>query len=167
MYFAKADLASPGQRIGAVGIDAVVTFLLALTIVVFVPDSTLATFLALAVACAYLGALKATPWSTLGYQMFGLRLVDFEGATPAVWRATYRFLWLILLPNTAIADLVFLSSDAHRQTFRDKLAATAFELPLPTGFVAVELPRHVVGISMSAVAVSCLPVAARVRWKEH
>jgi uncharacterized RDD family membrane protein YckC len=128
VYFAAADIASFGSRLAAFAIDAIVSggglVLAAGALSLASLPVEMIALVVLGLAWGYFAVLKATPEGTPGYRLLGVRLVDLDGDTPALWRTSYRFLWLVLFPGIAFADLLLLSADLRGQTFRDKLAGT-------------------------------------------
>lgn len=83
-----------------------------------------ATLCWLAFVYGYLVVFKASPVRTLGYRVAGVRIVDYRGQRPGIPRMTFRCgLWL-LGPLNPLIDWLWLGSDRHKQTLRDKFAGT-------------------------------------------
>ena len=61
---------------------------------------------------------------TLGYRFGGVRTVGQDGQPASISALTVRLLFGVLGPLNWLLDLVWLSSDPHRQALRDKLAGT-------------------------------------------
>jgi uncharacterized RDD family membrane protein YckC len=61
---------------------------------------------------------------TPGYILCGAQLVNVFGAKPSIWSLTLRATFLCLGPGNTLLDLIWLSSDPHRQAIRDKVAYT-------------------------------------------
>ena len=79
---------------------------------------------AVLLAWVYLAALKVTPRGTLGYRMLHVKLVDLQGNSVHLWKASLRFLLLFLGPANFLFDIFWLTGDPNRQTLRDKIAGT-------------------------------------------
>lgn len=78
----------------------------------------------LAFLLLYLVVLKGSPVRTIGYRVAGVRIVDWKGRRPGVFRMLFRVLLWMFGPFNALIDFFWLSSDPHRQTLRDKCAGT-------------------------------------------
>ena len=109
----------------------------------------LATFLV--VWFAYIVLLKASPLGTLGYRLMRVRIVDLHGRRPAFLSYVGRFLFSILGPFNLVVDLLWLWTDPHGQTLRDKMAHSyvvrARAEPLGWGEV-VYASYHILGMSL-------------------
>jgi len=71
---------------------------------------------------AYFVVLKASRFRTLGYLAARARIVNLQGERPRFAWMFLRFLFALYGPIGL--DLLWLSSDPHRQTLRDKFAHT-------------------------------------------
>lgn len=132
VYFATGDYARLWQRflIDAIDFFVVLVFTIVVGIAVAIfgswmdhPEGALALSV-LVFAYLYLVVLKITPLGTLGYLLFGVRLVTLRGERPSLLRATFRFMLWILGPFNPLIDLLWLGGDKRCQTLRDKMAAT-------------------------------------------
>ncbi|MFK7822071.1 MAG: RDD family protein [Planctomycetaceae bacterium] len=72
----------------------------------------------------YLAILKATPIRTVGYWLTGVKIVNFRGQRPSFFRTTLRFLLWIVGPINLVLDWLWIGSDHHKQSLRDKFAGT-------------------------------------------
>lgn len=73
----------------------------------------------------YLAILTPSRIRSVGLWVTGARIVDHKGHPSSVIRMTFRsFLWLLGGPFNPVIDLLWLGSDQHRQTLRDKCAGT-------------------------------------------
>ena len=61
---------------------------------------------------------------TLGYRLAGVKLVNLQGEPAGLFRSTCRFLFLFVGPINFLFDLLWLTSDANKQTLRDKFSRT-------------------------------------------
>jgi len=128
VFYSLSDLAGLGRRSLVLVIDLGIVFAVCGVVVTLVPDvgipQRLANVVAFAIAWAYLAGLKAGPAGTLGYRLARVQLVTIEGKPAGLGRSTCRFLFLFGGPLNFVFDLLWLTTDANRQTLRDKLSGT-------------------------------------------
>jgi uncharacterized RDD family membrane protein YckC len=80
--------------------------------------------LAMLIFWAYFIELKRSHGGTVGYRLFGMRLVDLHGDSPGRFNMLVRAaFWLVALFSLPI-DMVWISSDENRQALRDKFTGT-------------------------------------------
>ena len=150
VYYAPEDVAGLARRIIVLAVDLVVVALGCVPIYGLEYEAVLplaaANLCAFLWAWAYLGALKATRLSTVGYRLGDVRLVDLHGNDVGLWRCTYRFLFLFATLGNLV-DLVWLSHDPSRQTLRDKLVGTYVirRGALPLGSGPIVYPTYFAG----------------------
>ena len=146
VFYRHEDYAGFFRRALAIGIDLVV--LLAIWIgyhafldvtgllhnASFVPWYTVPIGL---IGLLYLTVLKRSELSTPGFRLTGVRIVDLRGEPPSIARMTVRAFWWVLGPVNPVIDLLFLTSEKHRQTVRDLIVGTYVILrsaePIGTG----------------------------------
>ncbi|MHC4880017.1 MAG: RDD family protein [Planctomycetota bacterium] len=130
VVFADEDYAGLIQRLGVHFVDGAA---LALGwIICLAPGadpagnpSSSGVFIALLLSYVYLAILKPSRIRTLGLRLTGLRMVDHRGQCPSVLRMTFRLpLWLLGPLFHPFVDLIWLTSDRHRQTLRDRFVGT-------------------------------------------
>lgn len=146
-----ANLASPGQRIGARLIDWIIWIVVTVVIAIVFGASFVATggdaagafsgLIAGALVVAYEVGMVATRGATLGKMALGLKVVNEDGSPPDLKVAAMRMILYIasivigLLPLlgglfglalivVGIVSLVFLFTDDNRQAVWDKIANT-------------------------------------------
>lgn len=78
----------------------------------------------LTISYLYLTVLKRSRIRTPGYWVTGVRIVNLKGKPPSIWTMTLRLFWWVLGPINSLLDLIFITSDEHRQTVRDLLVGT-------------------------------------------
>jgi uncharacterized RDD family membrane protein YckC len=128
VFYDVHDYAGILRRLAIVVVDFVILVLAYLLMAVvaafsdFVNQHMLVLYLAL--CYPYLAVLKTTRWGTVGYLVTGVRLVDLRGNRVRLWRATFRFLFLVFGPLNLLFDIIWLGGDPNRQSIRDKFAAT-------------------------------------------
>jgi uncharacterized RDD family membrane protein YckC len=132
VWFFPSDYAGFWRRLGIELADAavIVMLLLSVTVTVALMDPVgdwNDTYLFLgwaALVWAYFVLLKRTPVGTVGYRLAGVRIVDAYGRTPGLGALTLRLAFGILGPINIILDLLWIPSDRHKQSLRDKFAHT-------------------------------------------
>jgi len=77
-----------------------------------------------AVWFAYFVILKRSTIRTLGYIVFGARIVNLKGGQPTVLSLLARLCFAFIGPLKAVVDLFWLTGDPNRQAIRDKFAGT-------------------------------------------
>ncbi len=76
-----------------------------------------------AVSYIYLVLVESSV-GTLGFLITGAKIVNLNGEKPSILRMTGRLcLWLVG-PFNLLIDLLWVTTDRHKQTLRDKLAGT-------------------------------------------
>lgn len=131
VFYATADHVGLFRRLLIDAVDGVVLLLIWLiTFVVLVLadiDKGIARTVFMLVTLAsfffYLVFLKYIA-RTLGYVLFDARLVNLQGAAPSVGALIIRALFLFIGPANTLLDLLWVTSDPHRQAIRDKFART-------------------------------------------
>ncbi|MCA9101462.1 MAG: RDD family protein [Planctomycetales bacterium] len=138
VYYDEADCAGITRRLVASAVDATVLVMFAI-VISLVGVATLNRnglndtgrndvwylMFWLAGGFAYLSALKASRWRTLGYRVAGLKIVTLRGEPPSNWRMSFRlglaFAATVLVPPL---DLFWVGVDNSAQTLRDGFAGT-------------------------------------------
>jgi uncharacterized RDD family membrane protein YckC len=77
-----------------------------------------------AVFFSYFVLLKRSRFRTVGYRITGVRIVGFDGERPGLWPLTLRLIFMVLGPLNYFMDILWVSSDPHKQALRDKFAHT-------------------------------------------
>jgi uncharacterized RDD family membrane protein YckC len=129
VYYSHADLAGFFRRLVVVVVDFTIVLvmwmlLLLLSVPLGATTPLPASVVAFGLAWAYMVLLKAGPNGTLGYRLANVRLVNVQGRPAGLLVSSYRFLLLFVGPLHLVFDLLWLTTDANRQTLRDKLTAT-------------------------------------------
>jgi uncharacterized RDD family membrane protein YckC len=88
-----------------------------------VPNDIVLLSLAAVFFC-YFVLLKASKIGTLGYRVGRVKIVGPDGRRPGLVPLTLRLMFMTLGPLNYVIDVVWLSSDSHRQALRDKFAQT-------------------------------------------
>jgi uncharacterized RDD family membrane protein YckC len=132
VWFFPSDYAGFWRRLGIELADAtmIVVLLLVVTVTVALLDPVgdwndaylFAGWTAL--VWAYFVFLKRTPVGTVGYRLAGVRIVDAYGRSPGLAALTLRLAFGILGPINIVLDLLWIPSDRHKQSLRDKFAHT-------------------------------------------
>jgi uncharacterized RDD family membrane protein YckC len=78
----------------------------------------------LLIGAGYFVFLKRTAFRTIGYRMFQVRVVDFQGNRPSIFQMVNRALFLALGPVNGMIDLLWVSSDDSKQAIRDLWSQT-------------------------------------------
>jgi uncharacterized RDD family membrane protein YckC len=73
---------------------------------------------------AYFVILKRSKFGTVGYRLGVVKIVGLNGQVPSVGSLTLRLLFMSLGPMNYLVDVMWLSTDLHRQALRDKFAQT-------------------------------------------
>lgn len=128
VFYSLSDLAGFWRRSVVLAVDLGIVFVVCGLVMRLVPQAGVpqrfANFGAFGIAWAYLAGLKAGPAGTLGYRLARVRLVTLQGKPAGLGRSTCRFLFLFGGPLNFVFDLLWLTTDANRQTLRDKLSGT-------------------------------------------
>ena len=72
----------------------------------------------------YFVILKRSKFGTIGYRVGGVKIVGMNGQTPSVGSLTLRLFFMLLGPMNYLVDVMWLSTDLHKQALRDKFAQT-------------------------------------------
>jgi uncharacterized RDD family membrane protein YckC len=146
VYFAREDYVG---FLGRLAIDCIdLGLLLAVYIIaaMVLPEEYLSaiTILWFIVAYVYLAILKAKGIPTIGYWVVKARIVDPKGNPPSLFKATVRFCFAFIGPINFIVDLIWISSDRHRQALRDKFGHTYVvkNTAKPVGIGEISYQRH-------------------------
>jgi uncharacterized RDD family membrane protein YckC len=107
---------------GAVG--AALTVAVAIVIPVSRSMINLILLAWVATAFFYFVILKRSRFRTLGYRLGRIKIVGLDGQPPTYFSLSLRLMFAMLGPLNWLADLAWLSGDAHRQALRDKFAST-------------------------------------------
>jgi uncharacterized RDD family membrane protein YckC len=132
VWFFPSDYAGFWRRLGVELADAVVIAVLLLIVTVTVAlldpvgdwNDTYLFAGWLALGWIYFVVLKRTPIGTVGYRLAGVRIVDAYGRAPGLGALTLRLAFGILGPLNIVLDLLWIPSDRHKQSLRDKFAHT-------------------------------------------
>jgi uncharacterized RDD family membrane protein YckC len=77
-----------------------------------------------ALVYGYFVVLKRSPARTPGYWVARVHIVDVYGCPPGLGPLTVRLLFAVAGPLNFILDMIWIPSDRHRQSLRDKVAHT-------------------------------------------
>lgn len=72
----------------------------------------------------YLAILKRSKFRTVGYILTRVKIVDLKGQKPSIFIMILRVLLLLLGPFELFIDIIWLTSEATKQTLRDKYVGT-------------------------------------------
>ena len=72
----------------------------------------------------YFVILKRSTFRTIGYKVFGARVVNLQGQRPGILSLLGRILFVVGGPANVLIDLLWIPSDPCRQAIRDKFAHT-------------------------------------------
>jgi uncharacterized RDD family membrane protein YckC len=86
-------------------------------------DAVLLTGL-MALVYGYFVVLKRSRVRTLGYRLARVHIVDVHGRPPGLGPLTVRLLFGVAGPFNFVLDMMWIPSDRHRQSLRDKVAHT-------------------------------------------
>jgi len=95
---------------------------------------------------SYFVFLKYFGSRTVGYRLCRVRLVNLQGLPPSLWAVFTRGLFAAIGPMNVVVDLIWLSSDPHRQALRDKVAHTYVvrRLAQPCGAGVISYSRYTI-----------------------
>lgn len=116
--------------VDAVDFSSLILVLLVILLLLFsldVPERVVdwAYSLWLLSAVVYLGPWKSTGVPTLGYLLFGLKLLDLEGKRPGFWRTMGRAAFLAMGPLNYLVDIFWIHQETlPRQALRDRFCGT-------------------------------------------
>ena len=133
--FAPDDYAGFWRRLAVETVDilviAIVMVVIGASIELALPpdeptdDPTGLVLLAWIVAVyGYFVILKRSRFHTVGYRLFRVRIVDAHGRPPGLWMLSLRLLCAVAGPLNIVLDILWIPSDRHRQSLRDKIAHT-------------------------------------------
>jgi uncharacterized RDD family membrane protein YckC len=130
--FSPDDYAGFWRRLTAELVDLVAVVLLgvivtAIVVVVTPTDASGEAVLLTgwtALVYGYFVVLKRSPVRTLGYWVTRVHIVDMHGRPPGLGPLTVRLLFAVAGPLNVILDMMWIPSDRHRQSLRDKVAHT-------------------------------------------
>lgn len=72
----------------------------------------------------YMTVVKRSSFRTIGYRIFGIRIVTTEGKRPTLTTMTFRFGMWIFGPFSLLMDVIWVGPDSEHQTLRDCYAST-------------------------------------------
>lgn len=131
VYYRRADHPGFFCRLLVDLIDLTVVMLLMLLIMFLIAllcPSDWYTGLAMLFTAAlwfiYFVLLKRSRIRTLGYVLFGTRIVSLHGQPPSLFAMSIRLLFAGLGPFNSLLDLIWIAGDEQRQALRDKFAGT-------------------------------------------
>jgi uncharacterized RDD family membrane protein YckC len=131
VYYRREDYASFWRRLAVDAIDFVIAGALAFLVItglwtVFPALDVTDGFMlgAAAAAFGYFVLLKRSRFRTVGYRLFGVRIVGLDGRIPGWGSLIFRLMFALIGPLNWVIDLFWLSNDVHRQALRDKYAHT-------------------------------------------
>lgn len=75
-------------------------------------------------AAAYLTALEASSWGTLGLRWTGCQVITLQGKQPSFGRMFVRLVAWSLGPVHPVFDLLYMTGDDCKQMLRDKITGT-------------------------------------------
>ncbi|MEZ6062383.1 MAG: RDD family protein [Planctomycetaceae bacterium] len=148
-YFRREDYVGLARRMAILAVDLMVLIVLFFVIgivVLSVTDISDEQFSLLfgVISWLYLSVLKASRIRTVGYWLLDARIVNLKGETPSVFRMTFRFLLCLFGPFSFIFDLLWVSTDDHKQTLRDRFSGTCVirRHAEPAGRAAIRLVSY-------------------------
>jgi uncharacterized RDD family membrane protein YckC len=131
VYYRREDYASFWRRLAVDAIDFVVAgapaSLLMVGLWTVFPSLGAADGFMVGAAVAAFGyfvVLKRSRFRTLGYRLWGVRILGLDGRTPGWGSLILRLSFALVGPLNWVVDLMWLSGDLHRQALRDKFAHT-------------------------------------------
>ena len=135
VWFFPSDYAGFWRRLAVELVDVVVIaavlLVVGVAVVLLDPSEDLSDRTALVllsswavVVYGYFVLLKHSRVGTVGYRVGGVRIVDAAGRPPGLGPLTLRLLFGVIGPLNIVLDLLWIPSDRHRQTLRDKFAST-------------------------------------------
>jgi uncharacterized RDD family membrane protein YckC len=146
VFFRREDYAPFWKRVLVDLLDLLVVgiifFLFTLPVIILSDELTRPVFNTITAMLAatlvlYFVVLKRSRFRTVGYRLFGVRIVGLDGNPPSYWALIVRLTFGFFGPLNWLLDLIWLSNDPHRQALRDKFANTyvikASAAPVGTG----------------------------------
>jgi uncharacterized RDD family membrane protein YckC len=132
VWYFPSDYAGFWRRLGIELADATMIVVLLLVVTVSVAlldpmgewnDSYLFAGWA-ALVWGYFVLLKRIRVGTVGYRLAGVHIVDAYGRPPGLGALTLRLAFGLLGPVNFLLDVLWIPSDRHKQSLRDKFAHT-------------------------------------------
>jgi uncharacterized RDD family membrane protein YckC len=127
VWFRRDDYAGLFRRLAIDILDGLIVGCLCFGLLLVVRDSVPYRVLFagwVGILFCYFVLLKRSRFGTVGYRLFGAKIVDMWGRVPGLWPLTLRMFFLVFGPLNYLMDILWLSSDAHRQALRDKFTQT-------------------------------------------
>lgn len=81
-------------------------------------------FFTLIFSIFYLAVLKRSRFRTVGYILTRVKVVDLNGQRPSIFKMILRVLLQLIGPFEIVIDILWLTSEATKQTLRDKYIGT-------------------------------------------
>lgn len=160
IYYQKQDYAGFWKRLGAWIVDllVIIACIAVYWYVVYhiVNDPIMMFkiifFTSLLFMYVYLAVIKSSNFRTIGYNLFGIKVVDLLGNSPNWSTMLIRFLLIFIGPFTFIIDILWLTGEQTKQTLRDKYAGTYVvkntSIPKGTGLLRT-VSLHFMGWNLS------------------
>jgi uncharacterized RDD family membrane protein YckC len=132
VYYKKDDYAGFLKRVVIAIVDLIV-LLIAEALSLFVTDYfvhdmnsylKINFFIFIILSLLYLAILKRTQKGTIGYILTGVKIVNLKGEKPSIFKMVLRASLLVLGPFELVIDIIWLTSEATKQTLRDKYVGT-------------------------------------------
>jgi uncharacterized RDD family membrane protein YckC len=132
VYYKKDDYAGFLKRVVIAIVDLIV-LLIAAALSLFVTDYfvhdmnsylKINFFIVIILSLLYLAILKRTQKGTIGYILTGVKIVNLKGEKPSIFKMVLRASLLVLGPFELVIDIMWLTSEATKQTLRDKYVGT-------------------------------------------
>lgn len=154
-YYDQNVYAGFGTRLIVMLIDSIVIVLLAIvswvpflvlimTEVIQTDPSGYYWLTLLAAIWLYLAPIKRSDFGTLGYRLFGIKLVSAKGGRPSLMNMTMRMMMWMFGPFNIVLDLLWLGADTESQSLRDCYLGTYLikRNATPIGRAPVHLTRY-------------------------
>lgn len=154
-YYNHDDYVGFGTRLLIMSVDAFV--LLLLGVALWLPFATMLMTGALRsdpsgyfwlmyflVIWIYLAPIKRSSFGTVGFRIFGVKLVSAKGGPPSLFSMTLRMVMWIFGPFNLLLDLLWLGADSESQSLRDCYLGTYLvkRSAMPIGRAPVHLTRY-------------------------
>jgi len=127
VYFRKEDYAGLWRRLVTDTVDSATAIALCAAATIPVWDTASKDILIAlwaAVFFCYFVLLKRSKFRTVGYRVTGVKIVGFDGERARFWPLSLRLIFMVLGPLNYFVDILWISSDSHKQALRDKFAQT-------------------------------------------
>ena len=129
-YYDQVDYAGFGTRVFVMIVDFIVILLIGIALwapfATFLMSGTMVSdlsgiyFLLFLIAIwLYLAPLKRSDFGTVGFKLFGVKLVSAKSGRPTLWSMTVRMMMWMFGPFNLFLDLVWLGADTESQSLRD------------------------------------------------